>query len=80
MVRALDDHVKPANNNNNNELNAVSSSNKDIGGVPSMQSMLFAEMKRNGICMEERSVHCKCVGRNPRDNVQAIDNYGGRDF
>ena len=26
------------NNNDNNELNARSSANKDIGGVPSMQS------------------------------------------
>ena len=43
-------------------LTPVSSSNKDIGGVPSIQSSYSAEMKRYGICMEERSVHCKCVG------------------
>ena len=47
-------------------LTPVSSSDKDIGGVPSMQSSYSEETKRNGICMEERSVHCKCVGRNPR--------------
>ena len=48
-------------------LTPVSSSDKDIGGVPSVQSGYSAEMKRNGICMEERSVYnYKCVGRNPR--------------
>ena len=47
-------------------LTPVSSSDKDIGGVPSMQSSYSAEMKRNGICMKERSVNCRCVGRNPR--------------
>ena len=47
-------------------LTLVSSSDEDIGGVPSMQSNYSAGMKRCGICMEERRVHCKCVGRNPR--------------
>ena len=46
-------------------LTPVSSSDKDIEGVPSMQSSYSAEMK-HGICMEDRSVHCECVGRNPR--------------
>ena len=40
-------------------LTPVSSSDKDIGDVPSMQSSYSAEMKQNGICMEERSVYCK---------------------
>ena len=35
-------------------LMPVLSSDKDIGGIPSMQSSYFAEMKRNGICMEEK--------------------------
>ena len=61
-------------------LTPVSSSNKDIRGVPSMQSSYSAEMKRNEINMEEKSVHCKCVGEIRGDNVQAIDIYGGRDF
>ena len=46
-------------------LTPVSSSDKDIGGVPSMQSSYSAEMKRCGICMEEKRVHCKYVGQNP---------------
>ena len=33
----------------------VSSSDEDIGAVPSMQSSYSAGMKRYGICMEERS-------------------------
>ena len=37
-------------------LTPVSSLEKDIGGVPSMQSSYSAEMRRYGICMEERSV------------------------
>ena len=49
-------------------LMPVSSPDKDIGGVPSMQSSYFAEMKRYGICMEERRVLCKCVSRNLRRN------------
>ena len=36
-------------------LTPVSSSDEDIGGVPSMQSSYSAGMKRCGICMEERS-------------------------
>ena len=36
-------------------LMPVSSSDEDIGGVPSMQSSYSAGMKRCGICMEERS-------------------------
>ena len=36
-------------------LTPVSSSDEDIGGVPSMQSSFSAGMKRCGICMEERS-------------------------
>ena len=47
-------------------LTPVSSPDEDMEGVPSMQSSYSAEMKRNEICMEERSVNCKCVGRNPR--------------
>ena len=47
-------------------LTPVSSSDKDIGGVPPMQSSYSADLKRYGICMEERSVHCKSVGRNPK--------------
>ena len=39
---------------------------EDIGGVPPMQSSYSAEMKRYGVCMEERRVHCKCIGGNPR--------------
>ena len=39
-------------------LTPVSSSDKYIEGIPSMQSSYFAEMKRNGIYIEERSVHC----------------------
>ena len=35
-------------NNNNMSLTPVSSSNKDIGGVPSMQSELFAEKSEMG--------------------------------
>ena len=42
-------------------LTPVSSSDKDIGGVPSMQSSYSAEMRRYGICMEERSVIVKCI-------------------
>ena len=53
-------------NNNNDEFMPVSSSDEEIGGVLSMQSGYSAEIKRNGICMEERSVHCKCVSGNPR--------------
>ena len=59
-------------------LMLISSSDEDIRGVPSMQSSYSAEKKWYGICMEERRVHCKCVGRNLRR--RAIDNYGGRDF
>ena len=54
----------------------VSSSDEDIEGIPSMQSFhaafsamqssYSAEMKRSEICMEERSVHCECLGCNPR--------------
>ena len=47
-------------------LMPVSCSDEDIGGIPTMQSSYSAELKQNGICMEERSVHCECVGRNPR--------------
>ena len=36
-------------------LTPVSSSDEDIGGVPSMQSSYSAGMKRCGICMVERS-------------------------
>ena len=36
-------------------LTPVSSSDEDIGDVPSMQSSYSAGMKRCGICMEERS-------------------------
>ena len=36
-------------------LTPVSSSDEDIGCVPSMQSSYSARMKRCGICMEERS-------------------------
>ena len=34
-------------------LTPVSSSDEDIGGVPSMQSSYSAGMKRCGICMED---------------------------
>ena len=54
------------NNNNNNELNAHFVFKQRHRGRPFHAIELFAEKKRNGICMEERSVHCKCVGRNPR--------------
>ena len=57
-------------------LTLVSSLDEDIGGVPSMQSSYSAGMKRCG----KRGVHCECVGRNRGAIVQAIDNYGGRDF
>ena len=36
-------------------LTPVSSSDENIGGVPSMQSSYSAGIKRCGICMEERS-------------------------
>ena len=39
-------------------LTPILSSDKDIRGVPSMQSSYSAEMKQYGICMEMRSVHC----------------------
>ena len=37
-------------------LTPISSSDKDIGGIPSMQSSYSAEMRQYWICMEERSV------------------------
>ena len=58
----------------------VSTSDEDIGGVPSMQSSYSAEMKRYGICMEERRVHCKAQVKIQGDFMQVIDNYGGKDF
>ena len=61
-------------------LTPVSSSDIGGGGVPSMQLSYSAGMKRCGICMEERSVHCEYVGQNRGDVLQAINNYGGRDF
>ena len=58
-------------------LTLVSSSEKDIGGTPSMQSSYSAELKRNGICMEERNVHVNAWVEIWRDILQTIDNYGG---
>ena len=61
-------------------LMPISSSDQDIGGVPSMQSSYSARMKRCGICLKERRVLCKCEGQIREDILQAIDNYGGRDL
>ena len=41
----------------------VSSSDKDIRDVPSMQFRYSAKIKRYGICMEDRGVHCIKVRR-----------------
>ena len=62
-VRGSEAPQVSSHDNNSNivmSLTPVSSSDKDIGGVPSMQSSYSAEMKQEGICTEERSVLCKC--------------------
>ena len=46
-------------------LMPVSSSNKDIRASLPCDHVIWRN-EANGICMEERSVHCKCIGRNPR--------------
>ena len=50
-------------NNNNNEYNVHFVFRWRHRGIPSMQSSYSAEIKQNGICMEERRVHCKCIGQ-----------------
>ena len=57
----------------------VSSSDEDIGGVPSMQSSYSARMKRCG-CMEERSPLWVRRSKSEETIEQSIDNYGGIDF
>ena len=58
-------------------LTPVSSSDEDIGGVPSMQSSYSKAMwDMHGREESVLSVLVEIRG----DIVQAIDNYGGRDF
>ena len=40
-----------------------------IGGMPSMQSRYSAKIKRYGICMEERGVHCIKVHRSKSEDT-----------
>ena len=50
-------------------LTPVLSTDEDIGGVHSMQSRYSAEVKRYGICMEERGVHCIKVRRSKSEEI-----------